>query len=107
MGCLSSKQATQRTIIIGNEQHSGQTTWLYRLLSGQEYPTISTVGFNVECIKHYPLVLQSDFTIEDFIKEVDKRNKIVKAGRDYLNSNNFRLNIYYYYHYNYAFRYNF
>ncbi len=82
MGCLNSKQ-TPRTIIIGNEQHSGQTTLLYRLLSGEEYPTISTVGFNVECIKYYPLVLQSDFTIEDYVKEVDKRNKIVKAGKDY------------------------
>lgn len=84
MGCLNSKSATQRVIIIGNNQHSGQTTWLYRLATGMETPTISTHGFNVECIKFYPLVLQPDFTIADFMKEVDKRNKIVEAGKAYL-----------------------
>ena len=78
MGCCMSNP--RNVLLLGNDQHSGQTTFLNRLAFGMVNTTIVTVGFNVETIMYDPVVLKPDFTAAEFIQEVEKRNSIVMNG---------------------------
>jgi len=80
MGCINSKPVVARAIIVGNDQASGSTTFIKRLYTGNEVLTLPTVGFNIEMIRWYPVVVKPDFTAEEFKQAVEKRMKVVKTG---------------------------
>ena len=81
MGCKNSKPLVAcRAIIVGNDQSSGSTSFIERLYHGNEVYTLPTMGFNIQIIKWYPVIVKPDFTAEEFKQAVEKRMKVVKTG---------------------------
>ena len=80
MGCKSSKPPVARAIILGNDQSSGSTTFIERLYQGNVVYTLPTVGFNIQTINWYPVVVKPDFTAEEFKQAVEKRMKVLNTG---------------------------
>ncbi len=80
MGCNNSKPVVSRAVIVGNDQSSGSTSFIERLYQGNEVNTSPTVGFNIEIIKWYPVIVKPDFTAEEFKQAVEKRMKVVKTS---------------------------
>ena len=80
MGCNSSKPPVARAIILGNDQSSGSTTFIERLYQGNVVYTLPTVGFNIQTINWYPVVVKPDFSADEFKQAVEKRMKVLNTG---------------------------